>query len=190
MRVLTITDIRLSFSDERLLFVARSHRKDLNHMSQQKHAETSQTSGPQLHTGGCHCGAVRYEVMIDAGRGGRCNCSICTKVSQLGGMVKPDAFRLLAGSELISVYQWGQATSRRSFCRQCGVHCFGNGHLAELGGAFVSVNLNTLDTVDPAQVNVIYWDGRHDNWHAGPSNRPWPITPRTASDTGESDAAE
>ena len=32
------------------------------------------------HTGGCHCGAVRFEVMADVQKGaGRCNCSICTK---------------------------------------------------------------------------------------------------------------
>ena len=51
--------------------------------------------GLKLHTGGCHCGAVRFEVELDATRGSRCNCSICNKVSQLGCIVKPDAFRLV-----------------------------------------------------------------------------------------------
>ena len=59
-------------------------------MSNQQAVETSPANGPQLHTGGCHCGAVRYRVAIDTSQGGRCNCSICNKVSQLGGMVKPD----------------------------------------------------------------------------------------------------
>jgi len=39
----------------------------------------------------------------------------------------------------------------------------------------VSVNLNTLDDVDPRDVKVIYWDGRHDNWQAGPRDIAWPI---------------
>jgi hypothetical protein len=127
------------------------------------------------HAGGCHCGAVRYEVTVDASHGGRCNCSICTKVAQLGAMVKPAAFRLVSGEESISKYVWGGKISTRHFCKHCGVHCFGAGHLAELGGDFVSVNLNTLDDIDPSDVEVVNWDGRHDNWQAGPRPTPWPI---------------
>src|SRR4051812_42640380 len=138
-------------------------------------------AGVKLHTGGCHCGAVRYRVELDASRGSRCNCSICNKVSQLGGMVKPEAFELHSGTESITQYAMGQV-SVRSFCKHCGIHCFGAGHLAELGGDFVSVNLNTLDDLDPIDVTVMYWDGRHDNWDAGPSDQPFRIaTPASAS---------
>ncbi len=149
-------------------------------MSNTKPSETSVTQGPKLHTGGCHCGAVRYQVTIDASQASRCNCSICNKVSQLGGMVKPDAFRLLSGEESISKYVWGHKISHRAFCKHCGIHCFGAGHLAEIGGDFVSINLNTLDDVDPIDVKVTYWDGRHDNWQAGTRDQPWPIEPRPA----------
>ena len=37
---------------------------------------------------------------------------------------------------------------RRYFCKHCGIHCFGRGHLEVLGGDYVSINLNTLDDVD------------------------------------------
>jgi hypothetical protein len=37
------------------------------------------------------------------------------------------------------------------------------------------VTLNCLDGVDPNAVAVQYWDGRHDNWAAGPRATPWPI---------------
>ena len=131
-------------------------------------------AGAQLHSGGCHCGAVRYQVSLDASQGSRCNCSICTKVSQIGGLVKPAAFELLAGRDSITEYSFGPA-SQRSFCKRCGIHCFGAGHVVELGGDFVSVNLNTLDDIEPIDVKVVYWDGRHDNWQAGPSERPWRI---------------
>jgi hypothetical protein len=129
----------------------------------------------ELRTGGCHCGAVRYEVTVDASRGGRCNCSICTKIAQLGALVKPEAFRVVSGEASLGKYAWGGKISTRHFCKQCGVHCFGAGHLAELGGDFVSVNLNTLDDLDPSEVEVIHWDGRHNNWQAGPRPTPWPI---------------
>ena len=144
-------------------------------MSNPNSNETALSPGPKLHTGGCHCGAVRFQVEIDASQGSRCNCSICNKISQLGAIVKPDAFKLLAGEDSITKYAWGHEVSRRSFCKHCGVHCFGAGHLPELGGDFMSINLNTLDDVDPIDVKVIYWDGRHDNWHAGPRDQPWRI---------------
>jgi hypothetical protein len=151
-----------------------------------KNTKPTALNNVKLHSGGCHCGAVRYEVSIDATQGGRCNCSICTKVAQLGGMVKPDAFRLVSSKECISAYVWGGKISTRHFCKLCGVHCFGSGHLAELGGDFVSVNLNTLDDVDPSEVNVINWDGRHNNWQAGPRATPWPIKLADAAETPES----
>ena len=144
-------------------------------MSNQKSAETPMNPGLKLHTGGCHCGAVRFQVEIDASQGSRCNCSICNKISQLGAIVKPGAFKLLAGEDSISQYVWGHQVSRRSFCKHCGVHCYGAGHLPELGGDFMSINLNTLDEVDPIDVKVTYWDGRHDNWQAGPRDQPWRI---------------
>jgi hypothetical protein len=128
-----------------------------------------------LHRGGCHCGAIRYEVTIDARNGSRCNCSICHKVAQLGGIVVPDAFKLTAGAESITKYSWGAKCGTRSFCKHCGIHCFGDGHLKELGGDFVSINYNSLDDVDPLDVNVAYWDGRHDNWQAGTRTTPWRI---------------
>ena len=140
------------------------------------------TSGPTKHTGGCHCGAVRYEVTIDLSKGaGRCNCSICTKIAQVGAMVKPEAFAVTAGADALSSYDWGSGVSSRRFCARCGVHVFGSGALEELGGAFVSVNANTLDDVDPWQLDVHYWDGRHDNWQAGPRATPWPIGHASAS---------
>ena len=146
-----------------------------NQQSTDKSVQPFAQSGLRLHMGGCHCGAVRYQVTIDASQGTRCNCSICNKVSQLGSSVKPEAFQLLAGQDSITDYIWGHQISRRSFCKHCGVHCFGSGHLAELGGDFVSINYNTLDDVDPLDVKVSYWDGRHDNWQAGARDKPWRI---------------
>jgi len=127
------------------------------------------------HTGGCHCGAVKLEVEIDAARGSRCNCSICTKLGMTGGIAKPDALRVVTGEAELASYQWGGRTATRYFCKHCGVTCFSRGHLPELGGDYVSIALNVLDGVDPAQIEIQYWDGRHDNWDAGPRATPWPI---------------
>jgi|HubBroStandDraft_2_1064218.scaffolds.fasta_scaffold404745_2 hypothetical protein len=141
-------------------------------------------SQTKTYGGSCHCGAVRFEVSADLGAGAsRCNCSICTKVSQLGGIVKPEAFRLLSGEESLSSYEWGGRTSRRFFCKHCGVHGFARGNLPELGGDYVSINYNCLDGIELGALAVSYWDGRHNNWYAGSRPTPWPVleTPTSAA---------
>lgn len=124
------------------------------------------------HQGSCLCGQVRYQVEIDPSQGTRCNCTYCTKIGITGGRVKPADFRFLQGEEQLSRY--GNLIERL-FCKHCGIHLVARGDIPELGGAFVSVNLNTLDDIDPGLVKVGYFDGRHDNWHAGMRSEPWPI---------------
>ncbi|MFZ5443266.1 MAG: GFA family protein [Myxococcota bacterium] len=128
------------------------------------------------HHGSCHCGAVRYEVDLELdGKATRCNCTICTKLGATGVSGKPHQLRLLTSEA--GLFSYGRSPAAlRFFCRTCGVYCFGRGDLPELGGAFVSVNVNTLDDVDVGQLAISYWDGRHDNWQAGTRDRPWPIT--------------
>jgi hypothetical protein len=139
--------------------------------------KTGGTDGKRgTYSGGCHCGAVRFEVQLDLAAGAsRCNCSICTKTAQTGASVKPEAFKLLSDPGATSSYQWGGKTATRYFCKTCGIHCFARGHLAELGGDYVSVNYNCLDQVDPSTLAITYWDGRHNNWYAGTRPVPWPI---------------
>ena len=127
------------------------------------------------HHGSCHCGAVKFSVLIDASNGTRCNCTICTKLSILGGRGKVGSIEV-TGAENLASYEWGQKVAKRYFCKTCGVHLYGIGHLAELGGDFLSINLNALDDIDPNRLPVMHWDGRHNNWHAGMREQPWPIS--------------
>jgi hypothetical protein len=130
---------------------------------------------PRNHPGSCHCGAVRFEVVLDASAGTRCNCSVCNKIGLVMGIVKPDAFRLLSGESSLLAYEWGAKTGQRYFCKSCGVSVFSRGNLPQIGGAYVGVSYNALDDVDPADVKVSYWDGRHNNWQGGARDTPWPI---------------
>jgi hypothetical protein len=126
--------------------------------------------------GSCHCGQVKFEVEADPARGAsRCNCSVCTKLGALASIVKPEAFRLLTSEAELGVYEWGAKISKRYFCKACGTHCFGRGHLAEVGGDYVSFSYNSIDDFEISELSVVHWDGRHNNWHAGPSTKPFPI---------------
>ena len=139
---------------------------------------TIATHAPKKHTGGCHCGAVRFEVELDLGAGGSMfNCTVCTRIAAVAAIVKPAAFRQIAGEDSVSTYEWGAKISRRRFCKHCGVHCFGDGHLAEIGGDYVSINLNCLDDFDRGTIAIRHWDGRHNNWEGGMRETPWPVLP-------------
>ncbi len=127
----------------------------------------------QTYHGSCHCGAVTFTVDLDLAQATRCNCSICTKLGWLGALTKPAAFQRLTGEP--TAYPWRTQASRRHFCPTCGTQCYGTGNVPELGGEFVSINVRCLDGVEVDALPVIYWDGRHDNWQAGPRTTPWPI---------------
>src|ERR1051325_10216111 len=75
------------------------------------------TSTTTKYAGGCHCGAVRYEVELAAAdglAGTMCNCTVCTKIASVGAIVKPAAFRLISGDDSLSIYEWGGTIGQRT----------------------------------------------------------------------------
>lgn len=126
----------------------------------------------KTYTGSCHCGAIRYEADVDLSKGtGRCNCSICRKNRHWGAMLQPQDFRLLAGSEQLGDYQFGNKTAHHEFCRRCGVHTFIRGNLPG-AGSYVSVQLATLDDAPDAELAgapVQCCNGRDNKWEEAPA---------------------
>ena len=83
-----------------------------------------------------------------------------------------EAFRLLAGQEALSDYQFGTKAGHHLFCRHCGVRSFGRGYVEAIGGDYVAVQLACLENADPAELveaPVRYADGRNNNWMSPPA---------------------
>ncbi len=85
---------------------------------------TTDSGQQHWYAGGCHCGAVRFEVRPRTKRALACNCSICAKTGFLGLIVEPDDFRLLAGEDALRSYRFNTRQAEHRFCGTCGIHPF------------------------------------------------------------------
>ncbi len=112
------------------------------------------------HSGGCHCGAVRFEVDAPTTlTASRCNCSICTKSGFVHLIVGQGAFRLLEGEDDLSTYTFNTGVAKHRFCKICGVKPFYTPRSHPDG---ISVNVNCLDPGTYDSVEIVDFDGQ--NW--------------------------
>jgi hypothetical protein len=110
--------------------------------------------------GGCHCGAVRFEIEIPAELTAyRCNCSICAKTGFIHLFVESGRFRLLDGEKNLTEYQFHTHTARHLFCRTCGVRSF---YVPRSHPDGYSVNLACLQMADEVRVTLADFNGQ--NW--------------------------
>ena len=74
-------------------------------------------------TGGCLCGAVRYEVTEPLLQAGYCHCTRCQRRSGTAASaqarVAPDSFRLLSGAGSLGAHRPERGFAK-IFCRDCG----------------------------------------------------------------------
>lgn len=112
------------------------------------------------HEGGCHCGAVRFEVDAPADVAVLdCNCSICRMSGYLHLQVPKSRFRLLRGEDALVTYTFNTGTAQHYFCGTCGVKSF---YVPRSFPEGYSVNLNCLDRSRVESVSVEKFDGV--NW--------------------------
>lgn len=104
--------------------------------------------------GGCHCGKVRYEVEIDlANPVIECNCSYCEKKGTLLSAVDR-ASLIVTGEEELTRYHFNTGKIEHSFCKACGVQCFGR------AGEGAMVNVRTIDGIEMDALSRLPFDGR------------------------------
>jgi hypothetical protein len=111
-------------------------------------------------TGGCHCGAVRFQVVVDKYQVTECNCSICDKKGFLHLIVPSEKFTLLQGAEALTTYTFNTGVAKHTFCRICGIHSF---YVPRSHPDGFSVNLRCLDGENIlSRFEVVLFDGA--NW--------------------------
>ena len=114
---------------------------------------------PRTYTGGCHCGAVRFEVTAALDPVISCNCSICQKRGLLLIFAPPDRFKLLSGADRLADYQFNKRVIHHLFCPDCGVEAFARG-VGPDGKEMIALNVRCLDGVDPDSLTLTPFDGR------------------------------
>ena len=108
------------------------------------------------HTGGCHCGAVAFEVDAPATIvASDCNCSICRMSGFLHLIVPRSRFRLLKGADQLTEYKFNTGTARHLFCSRCGVKSF---YVPRSNPDGYSVNVHCLNRGTIARVEVQLFD--------------------------------
>lgn len=122
-----------------------------------------------VQTGGCLCGAVRYEVGSPTDRIVQCHCRNCQKVSGAGAsaniLVDTDQLKITQGEPKIFVdtADSGQKLSR-AFCAQCGSSLYSQRH--NMMNKIV-LKAGSLDETPDAKIVMNIWTQ---------SARPWVLT--------------
>jgi hypothetical protein len=118
--------------------------------------------------GGCHCGAVRFEVLApDEIEVQACNCSICRMTGFLHLIVPKAQFRLRAGRSHLTTYVFNTETAKHLFCSICGIKSF---YVPRSHPEGYSVNFRCLNADDFRSVLTTEFDGR--NWEQHISELP------------------
>ncbi len=135
----------------------------------------------QTYSGGCHCGAIRFEAALDLEAGSiRCNCSLCTKARAWFTIAKGEgAVKLLSGADAQTEYQWTPPTQdaprlHYQFCKHCGVRAFGWGK-PPAAEKFYFVNVAALD-LSPAELDAVpvnRVNGRENRFEETPAHAAW-----------------
>lgn len=75
-------------------------------------------------TGGCLCGAVRYEISEPLVTAGYCHCTRCQRRSGTAASVQarivPGSLRIVSGAELVGSFDPPAGGASKCFCTACG----------------------------------------------------------------------
>ncbi|XP_055974479.1 centromere protein V-like [Sorex fumeus] len=131
--------------------------------------DTYEFQGLVKHTGGCHCGAVRFEVWANADlRVIDCNCSICKKKQNRSFVVPTSRFKLLKGADHLTTYTFNTHRAQHTFCKRCGVQSFyrPRSSLNSVGIVPHCLDAGTVRSVVVEEFNGVNWEKAMKEWKA------------------------
>jgi hypothetical protein len=112
-----------------------------------------------IYEGGCHCGAVRFQVIVKNHEALECNCSICSKKGFLHLIVDRSQFTLLKGQDVLTTYSFNTHRAKHTFCSICGSHPF---YYPRSHPEGIDVNVRCLDGKVLSKFRIKFFDG--ENW--------------------------
>ncbi|XP_077236015.1 carbon-sulfur lyase [Tasmannia lanceolata] len=114
-----------------------------------------------IHSGGCHCGRVRWQAEATPSViAWKCNCSDCSMRGNIHFIVPSSSFKLLGESQqYLTTYTFGTHTAKHTFCKVCGITSF---YFPRSNPDGVSVSVACVDPGTLADVEIKHFDGR--NW--------------------------
>ena len=116
-------------------------------------------------SGGCLCGAVRYQTAAEPITTRLCWCRVCQFIAAGNaavGVCLPTAGMSIVGEtrDFASVADSGNRMHRR-FCPTCGIHLFSE---AESRPHLIFVRAGTLDDPELARPAAVIWTARAPSW--------------------------
>jgi hypothetical protein len=117
-----------------------------------------------MRTGGCRCGAIRYEIEGSPIAGVACHCRDCQYTS--GGAENVSMVFERAGLSIVQgepkVYKAKPTSGGTFFCANCGVHVFS---LPNSNPGLVAVKVGSLDDRSDFSVQADIWMKAAPSWH-------------------------
>ena len=113
----------------------------------------------RTYSGGCHCGAVSFDVEFDPSTALKCNCSLCTKLGAVWAFAPRAKFALKSGAAGQGDYQFNKKVLHHRFCTGCGIESYAEGAMPD-GTPSVGINLRCVEGVDVDKLSPRPWDGR------------------------------
>ena len=110
-------------------------------------------------TGGCHCGAIRFEAAADLAQVIACNCSICMKRGAMWTFLPAAQVTFLKGEHAVQDYQFAAKKLHHMFCPTCGVGSFSRGRGPD-GKETIAINVRCLDDIDMTALKATPFDGK------------------------------
>ena len=130
--------------------------------------------GP-VHSGGCGCGAVRFEIAVDPIFVNNCHCGLCQKqtgsTSVVNAFFETDALTVISGETVRHLFAAGSGGEHVVVrCAACGTALWS--HYPRVGAFGLGVRVGTLDDPGAVRPDAVVWAANRMPWVTLPEGIP------------------